>query len=52
MNQNLIQEVLDEMAPLQRPDATTTSATVFAIRDIIREALMKFESKRMGEYHV
>ena len=43
---DIFDEVLDEMAPLSKP-ATTTPATVMTIRNIIREALLKYEAKRI-----
>lgn len=41
---DLIDEVLNELAPLSCP-TTSTPATVMAIRNIIREALLKYDQK-------
>lgn len=41
---DLIDEVLNEMAPLSKP-TTSTPSTVMAIRNIIREALLKYDAK-------
>ena len=41
---DLIDEVINDMAPLSSP-ATSTPATVRAIRSIIREALLKYDKK-------
>ena len=42
---DLVQEVLDEMAPMHKP-STSTPSTVMAVRNIIREALLKYERKK------
>lgn len=43
----LIEQVLDEMAPMSKP-TTSTPATVMAVRNIIREALLKYEAKALA----
>lgn len=45
---DLIDEVLNEMAPLHKP-TTQTPSTVMAIRNIIREALLKYDKKLRDE---
>jgi hypothetical protein len=42
---DLIDEVLNEMAPLYEP-TTSTPVTTLVIRNIIREALLKYDSKK------
>jgi len=41
---DLIDEVLNEMAPLSKP-TTSTPITVLTVRHIIREALLKYDVK-------
>jgi len=43
-NCDLIDEVLNEMAPLSKPTTSTPMVTM-TIRNIIREALLKYEAK-------
>ena len=45
---DLIEQILDEMAPMHKP-STSTPATVMAVRNIIREALLKYEAKAREE---
>ena len=52
---DLIEQILDEMAPMHKP-STSTPATVMAVRNIIREALLKYEAKvreerDLGDHH-
>lgn len=44
MNIDLIDEVINEMAPMSKP-TTSTPMTVMTVRNIIREALLKYDEK-------
>jgi len=44
---DLIDEVVNEMAPMSKP-TTSTPSTVMAVRNIIREALLKYDGKLQG----
>jgi hypothetical protein len=41
---DLVDEVVNEMAPMSKP-ATSTPATVIAVRNLIREAILKYEER-------